>query len=160
MNKLIKKRCLIIILLIILFFITVFIVKNILEVNNKITDKENKVCANDHCFLVEIADDSLERSRGLMERENLDLDKGMLFIFDQELRYSFWMKNTLIPLDMIWINSNKEVVYIEKNVQPCQADSCPSYGSDKEARYVLEINAGQSDQANIQINDKLLFEFK
>lgn len=156
----IKKRYLVIIILIILFFITVFIFKNILEVNNKITNKENKVCADDFCFLVEIADDSSERSRGLMDRESLDSDKGMLFIFDQESKHSFWMKNTLISLDMIWISSNKQVVYIEKNVQPCQADPCPSYGPDKEAKYVLEINAGQSDQANIQINDKLSFEFK
>lgn len=95
-----------------------------------------------------------------MERENLDSNRGMLFIFDQESKHYFWMKNTLIPLDIIWINSNKEVVYMEKNVPACQVDPCLSYGPDKEAKYVLEINAGQSDQANIQINDKLSFEFK
>jgi len=147
-----KKYLIFIFLFVFLFFIVMFSKKN-----NIVGDK---VCFNDYCFLVEIADDSSERSKGLMGRESLDPDKGMLFIFDQESKHSFWMKNTLIPLDMIWINTDKEVVHMERNVQPCQVDPCPSYGPDKEARYVLEINAGQSDQANIQINDKLSFEFK
>lgn len=148
----IRRRYLIITLLIILFFIIIFIPEDIMETN--------KVCADNYCFLVEIADNPEERSRGLMNRENLDPDKGMLFVFEGESKHSFWMKNTLIPLDIIWINKNKEVVYIEKNVQPCKNDPCPVYGPDKEAKYVLEINAGQADQATIQINDKLSFEYK
>jgi len=150
-----NNRFLIIFLILIIFgFVIIFATNN----NSNFPSIENKVCFNNYCFFVEMADDSSERSRGLMERESLDSDKGMLFIFDQESRHSFWMKNTLIPLDMIWINSNKEVVHIEKNVPPCQVDPCPSYGPDKDARYVLEISAGQSDQAKIQINDKVLFE--
>lgn len=116
-----------------------------------------KICINNKCFNVETAKTTEKRKVGLMYRENLAQDSGMLFIFDQEAKHYFWMKNTLIPLDMIWINSNKEVVYIEKNVQPCEADPCLTYGPDKEAKYVLEINAGQSDLANIQINSKASF---
>ena len=57
---------------------------------------------------------------GLMFRENMDSDRGMLFIFEKEGEYPFWMKNTLIPLDIIWINKDKEVVFISENAQPCE----------------------------------------
>jgi len=147
---------------IIILAVVFLIISFVFGQNNKnIKDKNIKlVCANEYCFTVEIADEPEERSRGLMDRKSLDSGKGMLFIFGQESKYYFWMKNTLVPLDIIWLNSNKEVIYIEKNVQPCQNDPCPTYGPDKEAKYVLEINAGQSDRANIQIGTKLSFEFK
>src|SRR3990167_4698666 len=63
--------------------------------------KENSVCIESHCFNVELARTAEEKTRGLSLRENLSLDSGMLFVFDKDLRYPFWMKDTLIPLDMI-----------------------------------------------------------
>ncbi|MBI2057274.1 DUF192 domain-containing protein [Candidatus Pacearchaeota archaeon] len=83
------------------------------------SDNKNKVCFSEKCFDVEIASTQEELSKGLMFRESLDENSGMLFIFQEERAYNFWMKNTLISLDIIWINSNKEVIFIEHNAQPC-----------------------------------------
>ena len=93
-----------------------------------------------------------------MFRENLEQDKGMLFIFQEEGEYSFWMKNTLIPLDIIWINQNKEVVFIKKNFEPCTQEVCPSVKPDKKAKYVLELNVGTVEQIGLKIGDKIIFD--
>ena len=120
--------------------------------------KINEVCVNNDCFSVELAQTQEERSRGLMNRETLDQNQGMLFIFDEEKERSFWMKNTLIPLDIIWINKDMEVVDIKKNAQPCVQEECEIFESSNKAKYVLELNAGQSDKTNIKIGDRLIFK--
>ncbi|MCK5044376.1 DUF192 domain-containing protein [Candidatus Parcubacteria bacterium] len=124
--------------------------------NNK---KENQVCFKKHCFSVELAETSAERSKGLMFREQLDEDKGMLFVFPAEQEASFWMKNTLIPLDIIWFNENKEVLFIKKDAQPCGTDKCLSINSGVEAQYILELNAGVADEIGLIIGDKAIFDF-
>ena len=80
-----------------------------------------------------------------MHRESLDEKSGMLFVFPEDGRYGFWMKNTLIPLDIIWIDNDQRVVDIQ-TAQPCTAEPCPSYTPSGDARYVLEINANVSEQ--------------
>ncbi|MEE9322978.1 MAG: DUF192 domain-containing protein [Candidatus Aenigmarchaeota archaeon] len=112
------------------------------------------VCFEDKCFMVEIADTPEERAEGLMFRESLEPDKGMLFVFGQESEYGFWMKNTIIPLDIIWINSDGEVVFISKETRPCD-ESCPFIRPDRKAKYVLELNAGVSDEIVLGIGDKI-----
>lgn len=86
--------------------------------------------------------------QGLMFREYLPSDEGMLFVFNDEQEYAFWMKNTLIPLDIIWINSLREVVYIESAV-PCVEDPCTIYAPNASALFVLEINRGLASSNNI-----------
>jgi len=105
----------------------------------------------------EIADNSFKKMRGLMFRKSLGEIDGMIFPFDKEDYYGFWMMNTTIPLDMIWINSSKQVVYIQKNAQPCMITSCPVYKNDKPAMYVLEVNAGFTDKHNIEVGTKAEF---
>lgn len=92
-----------------------------------------------------------------MFRKELPADCGMLFVFDDELQRSFWMKNTLIPLDMIFFNKNKEVVSITKNVQPCDTEECQKIRPAEKAKYVLELNANTADQINLKIGDKFHF---
>jgi uncharacterized membrane protein (UPF0127 family) len=75
-----------------------------------------------------------------MNRTSLSSQSGMLFIFDHEAIYPFWMKNTLIPLDMIWLDKNKNVVDVI-TAQPCSEDPCQIYTPKKESLYVLELNA-------------------
>lgn len=82
----------------------------------------------------------------------------MLFVFQQEGEYPFWMKNTKIPLDMIWINKDREVVFVAKNVRPCEADSCFNIMPDGDALYALEINAGLADNIGIKQGDRFDFE--
>lgn len=122
--------------------------------------KPNRACFQNHCFDVELAVTSEEMSRGLMFRERLDSDKGMLFIFTEEGRYSFWMKNTLIPLDIIWIGGNKQVVFISGNAQPCQEYSCPSIEPAENAKYVLEINGGMAENIGLKVGDKIDLDLK
>lgn len=92
-------------------------------------------------FVVARADDPGLRSRGLMGVEDLgDLD-GMLFVFEQEQQVSFWMKDTLIPLDIAFFGESGDLISVETMV-PCVADPCPSYGSDGAALYAVEVPAG------------------
>lgn len=118
------------------------------------------VCFNERCFNVEVASTLAARTKGLMYRQNLADDAGMLFVFGSEDVYPFWMKNTFIPLDIIWIGENKEVVYIAKNVQPCKTFICPSVSPARRAKYVLEINAGKADEAGLKVGDRLNFELR
>jgi len=103
---------------------------------------------------VEIADNFEERAKGLMFREFLDENAGMLFIFEQEDYLSFWMKNTLIPLDMIFISEDFEIVDI-KHATPCKQDPCVSYKTISPAKYVLEVNGNFTLRNNIEIGDKI-----
>jgi uncharacterized membrane protein (UPF0127 family) len=101
-----------------------------------------------------------ERTKGLMFRKSLDEDKGMLFIFAKEGIYYIWMKNTLIPLDIIWINKNKEAIFIHENAQPCKVEICPRMASRTKASYVLELNAGTVQKTGLAVGDKLEFDIK
>ncbi|MEW5895049.1 MAG: DUF192 domain-containing protein [Candidatus Omnitrophota bacterium] len=113
-----------------------------------------QVCFQDSCFSVEIADDPEEQAMGLMFRETLAEDAGMLFVFDRDDRYFFWMKNTFIPLDLMWLDKDMKVAYIEENVPPCQNDPCPSYGPSIPARYVLELNAGTVQRLGLKTGNQ------
>ena len=126
--------------------------------NNSGNEGLSKVCFGAKCFYVELAVTSEEISRGLMFREHLDPDKGMLFIYKYEGVHYFWMKNTLIPLDMIWINGNREVISISKDVQPCQTSQCPLISPEQKVQYVLELNGGTSDETGLAIGDKITFD--
>ena len=105
-------------------------------------------------FTVEVPNTPYRVRRGLQERSHLAAGTGMLFVFPGRQVVHFWMKDTLIPLDMIWMDEHLRVIHIEKSVPPCTVSPCPTYGPVLPARYVLEINAGQADRANIHVGDK------
>lgn len=108
----------------------------------------------------EIADSPLKRAVGLMYRDRLKKDHGMLFFFSQPQAWSFWMKNTKIALDLIWLDVKKRVTHIERNVPICTKtdDSCPQYRPNgDDAMYVLEIAGGTVDGYKIEKGTKLLF---
>lgn len=109
-------------------------------------------------FRVAIADNDQERSTGLMFVERMDDDSGMLFIFEEESIRTFWMKNTKIALDMIFIDSDGKIVSIQKKAQPCASDPCAVYPSAGPAMYVLEINGGLADKKNINAGDTVLID--
>jgi uncharacterized membrane protein (UPF0127 family) len=107
---------------------------------------------------VEVASDDPTREQGLMYRNSLADDRGMIFFFPQNGEFSFWMKNTIIPLDMIWIDENRKIVHIASNVPPCQADPCPSYPPGAPARYVLEVAAGVAAKHHLADGNILRFQ--
>jgi hypothetical protein len=109
---------------------------------------------------VQIADTDPRRARGLMFQEQLPLDEGMLLVFDDANKRSIWMLNMQFPLDVIWIDDNSRVVFIEKNIPPCKTAletvTCPSYkGGSKDAKYVLEVTAGFVDAFKITTESTL-----
>ena len=111
---------------------------------------------------VEVPDELEEFARGLMFRNHLPWNAGMLFAFNEEEPQTFTMKNTLIPLDMIFIDSNSKIIDIKENVPPCKQEECPSYPSREPAQYVLEVNAGFVQEKGVKVGDRLetLNEFK
>ena len=105
-------------------------------------------------FNVEVAKTIEERSIGLMYRKKLLTNEGMLFIFPREKIIQLWMKNTYIPLDVIFISENKVIVDIKKNMEKLSETIVKS---KVESRYALEFNAGLINKLNIEIGDKVLF---
>ncbi len=102
--------------------------------------------ANTSRFVIEIADTNELRATGLMNRESMDAFSGMLFVYDAPRSVSFWMKNTLIPLDMLFIGETGEVLRIHENAIPLDATSIPG-GTD--IQYVFEINGGMASLLGI-----------
>ena len=119
-------------------------------------DYKPRVCGGDWCFMVELARTPAEQKQGLMYRESMEKRDGMLFMFPESKSYNFRMKNTLIPLDMLRIDEQFNVVKII-TAQPCTADPCPSYSPWVSAKYVLEINAGMAQEHEITEWTKMRF---
>jgi uncharacterized membrane protein (UPF0127 family) len=109
-------------------------------------------------IIVEVASDDPTREQGLMYRDHMAEDRGMIFLFPQVGEYPFWMKNTFIPLDMIWIDSDHRIVHIAHDVPPCKADPCPSYPPNAKAASVLELAAGVAAKHHLKDGDLLRFE--
>ena len=108
-------------------------------------------------IMAELAVTDAERARGLMFRERILPDQGMLFVFEEEGIYPFWMKNTLIPLDILWLGRDRRIVHIAADVPPCEADPCPTYDPDIPASYVLELKAGEARARGLKPGDRLEF---
>ncbi|KFB10058.1 DUF192 domain-containing protein [Nitratireductor basaltis] len=100
---------------------------------------------------IEIADDPLERQRGLMHRKKMSEDRGMLFIFPEEGRRSFWMQNTPLPLDLLFISSAGRITAIEQG----EPFSTASIAPNVPARFVLELNAGVAENNGITVGDRV-----
>lgn len=101
---------------------------------------------------IEIADDEVKRMQGLMYRETMKESQAMLFIFPDEAERSFWMKNTIVSLDMIYANARNEIVGIQKNTTPYSEESYPS---NAPARYVVEVVAGYCEGRSIKVGDQI-----
>lgn len=110
-----------------------------------------------HHFSVEIAATPAEQAHGLMDRTSMPSDHGMLFVFPQAQPLTFWMKDTLIPLDMLFFDEAHRLVTIRADVPPCRADPCPTYASTAPARYVLELNAGTAAKLDLRKGDVITF---
>lgn len=102
----------------------------------------------------ELAETDDERAKGLMDRKTMTDDQGMLFIFSAPDEQSFWMKNTYISLDIIYVDENKEIVSIQKYATPLSEESLPSF---KKAMYVVEVNAGFCDKYHVAFGDKIAY---
>jgi uncharacterized membrane protein (UPF0127 family) len=109
-------------------------------------------------YTVEVADTHETRRRGLMHRDHLPAGSGMLFLHEQEEPLAYWMKNTRIPLDIFYFDSQRRLVSVSRNVPPCSlGDRCPNYPSAGPALYVLELNVGEADALALKRGDEITF---
>jgi uncharacterized membrane protein (UPF0127 family) len=106
-------------------------------------------------FDIEIADTESARERGLMFRDSMPASHGMLFLFEQPAVQTFWMKNTHIPLDILYFDQNYKLVSAQQRVPPCRSEPCVVYPSTGPAQYVLELNAGMADKLGVKPGDEL-----
>lgn len=116
--------------------------------------------ANGYRLEAEIADTQALREYGLMHREQLDENRGMLFVYpDQDLR-GVWMKNTLLALDILFLSADHKIVSMLRNLTPCRQKSCPVYTSVVTAQYMLEVNAGFIDRHQIETGQEVMLDYR
>jgi uncharacterized membrane protein (UPF0127 family) len=111
-------------------------------------------------FVVEIANTTEKQALGLMFRDSMPADQGMLFIFPDEAPRRFWMKNTRIALDIIYFDKDLKLVSISADTPPCRVSDCPGYPSAAPAKYVLELNAGTAAELGVGSGDRLKLELE
>ena len=109
-------------------------------------------------YRLELALTPEDQAQGLMYRENLPERTGMLFVFPEDAPHHFWMKNTMIPLDMIWMDDAGRVLFVSADTPPCKADPCPTYGPDSPAKQVLEIAGGKAREEGVKVGSDLKIE--
>lgn len=98
-------------------------------------------------------------SKGLSVKNQLRENESMLFVFEEPLRHTFWMKDMKFPIDIIWIDSNGKIVHIEENLMPCPLVLiCPSYAPNADSQYVLETIAGFAQRHNISLGTTIKIE--
>lgn len=108
-----------------------------------------------HRFDIEIAADDAARARGLMFRDSMPDDHAMLFTFDDMRPRAFWMKNTYIPLDILFFDQDYKLVSMQQHLPPCRQDPCTLYPSTAPAQYALELNSGMAEKLGVKPGDKL-----
>jgi uncharacterized protein len=109
-------------------------------------------------FTVEVADTQEKQALGLMYRDELADDRGMVFLFPSEAPRSFWMKNCRISLDILYFDKDLKMVSSALSAPPCRTQSCPSYPSKAPAMYVLELRAGMATELGIAVGDSLILD--
>jgi uncharacterized protein len=116
----------------------------------------SQVTIGGRTILLEVARTPEQQSMGLMYRTDLTDDRGMLFVFSPPRPVSFWMKNTLIPLDMVFV-SNGVVKHIGSQILPCEGDPCPSYGPEPKTDVdgVIELRGGRAAELRLKVGDRL-----
>ncbi|MFC3903502.1 Uncharacterized conserved membrane protein, UPF0127 family [Acinetobacter marinus] len=148
-----------------LFWLTTLFVSNLAYANG---DHNALICVGDVAsqgkshrtppakFYAELATTPDQQRQGLMFRQSMADDQAMLFIYPEPHQVGFWMRNTLIPLDMLFFDDRGELREIKQNIPPCKTQNCPIYvAKSSNIKYVLEINAGQSQLWDIQVGDQL-----
>lgn len=133
--------------------------KQLMMINSRLPVQKLVIVSgkDSHELEVEIASTDQQRKIGLMNRKSLDVNKGMLFVFDVRGYVSFWMKDTLFPLDMLFIDKGGVIQHIVHNALPCGAaadNNCPKISSEKPVKFVLEVNAGLAGKWGIREGDK------
>jgi hypothetical protein len=124
---------------------------------NATTEMLTKITLTGVTLTVELATTPAAQQQGLSDRNSMPADHGMLFIFNQEAQWSFWMHDMRFPLDIIWFNASRQAVFIEQDLPPCTPSICPVYTPVVNAMYVLEVNAGFVAANAVGLGDSFAF---
>lgn len=143
--------------IILIIFLLAILISAIFYIN-KSSPNTIMLKINNQVFILEKAITPEEKAKGLMFIRELDNNTGMIFIWEYERARTFWMKNMLIPLDIIFLNKDKKIIDIKENFNPCESEPCPSYIS-KPAMYAIEINAGLSEKLNLTLGDEIDLDY-
>jgi uncharacterized membrane protein (UPF0127 family) len=119
---------------------------------------QSKITVNNFELIADLAITNDQQVKGLDVKDQLKENEGMLFVEKQPAKYDFWMRGMKFPIDIIWLDSNRTVIHIERNLQPCVSDlHCPLFTPDKDALYILETVAGFSKKHNVEIGTHMDF---
>ncbi len=121
------------------------------------TDPPTVTMPSGRTYRVEIAADPASRAQGLMYRESLQDGRGMLFLFPRPTVEAFWMKNCNFPIDIVWMDANRRVIFVSAHTPPCREDPCPTYGPKAKALYVLEIPDGAAAKEKADVGSTVAF---
>lgn len=122
-----------------------------------LTDNRQRLFAPEGAITVEVVDNPETRQQGLSGRESIGDDEGMLFVFDDVSEHCFWMKDMNFSLDMIWLNEDKEIINIHRDVSPESYLTEERYCAEEPAKYGLEINSGRAIDLGIEQGEQLRF---
>ncbi|GBF80334.1 DUF192 domain-containing protein [Aphanothece sacrum] len=131
----------------------------LVESQGQILPIEAQVKIGSEVIELEVAKTPEQQSMGLMYRDSLPKNRGMIFLFDQPRFLKFWMKNVTIPLDMVFLHKG-EVKAILANVPPCSSDTCPTYGPEASMDQVIELGGGRAAEIGIKKGDRLDIKFQ
>lgn len=106
-------------------------------------------------FKLEVAYSSEEKKRGLTNRPSLGPRQGMIFWEDRDGFRPIWTKDCRFPIDVLWVSSKNQIVWVQKNIPPCHGDDCPQYNSIVKFKYILELKAGAIDDAGVKLGDRI-----
>ena len=135
-----------------------FLIFTLMLLSASCVSDEPKVVLKGETFSVELATQPKQHALGLMFRDSMEEDHGMLFIFPTAATRSFWMKNTRIPLDIFYFDQDLRLVSVIRNAKPCRTPECATYSSSGPARYVLELNAGKAAELGVEPGDVLVLD--
>lgn len=138
--------------MVILIFLVVVVDYYVLQPRNSV-----RIMIDGTVLNVDLATTQAEQEKGLSGRASMPLDHGMLFIFQSEDYWSFWMYEMKFPLDMIWFNSSRQAVFFEQSLPPCSPIACPVFTPSSKAMYVLEVNAGFVAAHKVFLGDMFTF---
>ena len=159
LHEIVFSRLALSIFIIIMFILVAFFNQpSVNIVNNYDTNSSKLILPNGNVVAVEIADTFKQRSKGLSGRDNLNADSAMLFVFNEESYYSFWMPDMNFPIDIVWLDSEYRVVDVAKNIKPMPElarNDLPTYINKEPAMYVIEFNAGFFDLNNLALGQKI-----
>jgi len=141
------------------FFCLVLLLSGCAVQNENAEQRQTACVENGKCLNLRIADSAQEREQGLMFEKSLPENEGMLFVFDEPGIYGFWMKSTLIPLDMLWLDQSGKIVFIKENARPCKDEPCGIFTPDAGASFVLETNAGFAQRNGLEKGGKIALTF-